>query len=943
MILLSAIANITSNLDIICKQDGKGIASHSKLKEEALECLSNLIDKAPINEIKNMLSSKDCDILIGYLMSVLCHMSKSEKSRDVRLQSLKVIHLFINRLGTHHRGNYSRDKCAIRALIVGLPGISSTLFRIMLSDTKLRCEILVESTQALSSLLEVCFQTCNHTTSETSESNQSLIDRLEGTNLEKACDNLALRIDIMIAYIMNNAPDLAPEFKKKISNLIQNMITNTHPCLIKKITLSVIKYVSHLISECHSNLGSDPTVDAIMNSMQSQLDLTDSDLIMSILDRLSRSLDNLENNLTNMLYSERRSQLAIILGTITMLPNLTVTSFMEIPHRRQQFWSTFAKLTEFSNQQPLLFLTDNQVDETALELSGKRSYTFEKRFKHLVDEEVSLVRETCRLIGKKVEWNIIRDLIHENVVDFSDASKLYLVCHLMEGIQQRQVENLTSGQTFKFTKQTIDSYIVKIDAETLAIYEGLDETFTTDILKTIVAIESVAELVAIHTKFIDDPALRIIILKDLLCPLLNWSSSPSRIVSEAALNTLLKVSQFYGHTSIHDLIYSYIDYLVDGISKMLDNFIMHPEVTNVLAIALKLASMDIMFYFKDIYERIFRLLNAFHYTDRSRSISLLFYRTLTIISEWTSEAQGDHHSMMREVPLENENSIKSVIDSIDIRLRLRKLRDDRNRLRLINEPGVKENLQSIRDDIEGAHDEGVETETQNRADDEKEKKQTEEIIMTEKILKHCIGLLSSKYDETKILAMKTVIQGFKILKDDENILLPLVHQLWSPLVCRLTGDYNQNLEINLCAFECLVTMAFYSGDFIKKRTLDTIIPRVCVFLGSQLGYSKGQKEYSPYCMTMAYKCQLKLLTHLGPLTKHINLAYYNLWRVIKVSLAYLDDLQVPSLREAARVSLHYMIALDADCVWYYAKQANMLDKLPFEFIFETTATATTTR
>jgi hypothetical protein len=376
------------------------------------------------------------------------------------------------------------------------------------------------------------------------------------------------------------------------------------------------------------------------------------------------------------------------------------------------------------------------------------------------------------------------------------------------------------------------------------------------------------------------------------------------------------------------------DYIVDGVTKMLGNFACNPEVTNVLATTFKLSSMKTFYYFKDVYERVFNILAKYHQTTKSIPLCLLLYRTVRILNDWKSatndqaqvEAQISSHANVRNII--NALDIDKLIDNLRAKTKVVELINDRmdrmdatndDQLRVADQ--IKSGRMGIEEDVE---------EPREKTDVDggtKKASKSDEIILTERILKHCVGLMSSNHSETKILALKTASCGLNILRDEEDILLPIVHQIWAPLLSRLNQNYIDHLEENLCAFECLVSMAVHSKDFIKRRALDTIIPRLCTFLESQASSSLAKKEYEPYCMTIVYKCQVRILSQIGQLAYHTQIAYTSLWRIIRVALRYLDELQVPSLREAALITLDYLVALDADSVWFFAKRVGKLESL----------------
>jgi len=947
MILLSAIANITSNLDVISQQDGKGISSHVKLKEEALECLANLVQKAPINEYKNMFDSPNCDILIGYLMNILCRLAKDDKSVSVRIKSLRSMNVLIHRLSTHHSNGYSNDHCSIGALISSLPGVISTLIRLIMSDSKLNHKFIVLSVQNLKDFIEATFQPCHHEAHSSVENNITT-SKLAGEYLDEVCNNLATRISILFRYVMNNYQSLHLDVKVEVLNLAITMLNDTKNELVSRVVPSITRYLAFILSTLETSLDIcakyRESVNTLVKSINLNLDQKD-DLNTPILECLFKVLDDLAENAFQMLHCERESNLAILAGTVQILPPKTLMIFLEIPHRREEVVDLFTKLTEFCNQQALLFLTEQSIGDQTLEVRGERIYTSEKRFAHISDYEVKLICNTCRYIGGRADWSFLNDLLRSELMDFSNPSKLYLANQVMVGILDR---NLTKIETNRFTSSVLDMYITRIqDCYLEATMKSSREISLKRVLTIVVAIETLAVIMEIHTKYIGEgEPSRAILIKDVLCPLLNWSASKSRAISEASLNALIKIGLIYGHRSTQSLIASYIDYIVDGVAHMLHNFSCNPDVTNVLAITFKLSSAETFYYFKDIYERVFKLLEAYHYTDRSKSIALLFYRTLTVIHDWEclNNLDRGHRLVDEEVPLKCEASIRTILEQIDFDLRLKKLRDHRREalaiIEKMNDVQLEEGKiegkleQDLNDGTISMESEKVNNGGETSEQPSEQTNYTHTQLLTEKIMKHCIGLISSDFDETKILALKTASIGFRILKANDDILLPLVHQLWSPLMSRLTGDYNRNLEVNLCAFECLVTMASQSKDFIKSRTTESLIPRLCLFLEAQAKCSRGKKEYEPYCMTMVYKSQLKLLANIGPLAYHIGLAYTSLWPVIKVALLYLDHTQIPSLREAARTSLHFLIALDADCVWYFAKQKNHLEELPFELIYE---------
>lgn len=137
-----------------------------------------------------------------------------------------------------------------------------------------------------------------------------------------------------------------------------------------------------------------------------------------------------------------------------------------------------------------------------------------------------------------------------------------------------------------------------------------------------------------------------------------------------------------------------------------------------------------------------------------------------------------------------------------------------------------ENINKFSDDIMGKTAEEMYKEDleknkeelqENQVDDEYKKPVApSHVNMTVSILKRTLHFLPSKDRKSKLLALEVLRNGLEVVRDWEDDLLPIVHQIWSPLVNRFL-EHKEPLIVNL-SFQLLVTMARLSKDFIRTRT-----------------------------------------------------------------------------------------------------------------------------
>lgn len=942
MILEAAIIKLTRNLDLLIRSKDNSISSHSELKEKAVICLDTLIKQAPDEEFANFVKLGDHEILLGYLFNTLCTLAKDDKSRSIRLLSLNTIQSTTRRLKEIHNDIDKSSPCSVNLLRSALPGVASSLFKLILSDTKLPKSLIVTGIETLADFIAAAFTKCKHEQFSSSsvekidEKQKQILFLLEDQNLIDICDNLSVRISYLINYAMSHHSELATDVYFALINLCHRLINETCQQFVRHAVNPVVRYVAFIKSRLDVSHQKGTALiklraTVVMDSLKASVD-RDTDLINCvIMSSVTKVIENLEEHCFTMLQSEREAEISMLNGYLDLMTPATLTSLFEFCEKRAQILDILTKLCEFSTSQPFLFLTDVKVNEDAIESTlNKQIYTADKRFAHMTSIEIQLISSICNMVGHKIDWLCLNDMLCNDLRKFDSSSNLYITQLIIQGcLTRRNIDTKLS----RFAYQNIQYHVQRIEEIYLAqqfylVDEDLEQIEPDKLLAMVLAIETLSLLVRLLVRFNKSDVEKTLTLRMILCPLLNWCSSPSRAVSEAALNALTQISIFYEFGSVKSMIGGNIDYIVDGVSLSIDNFTYNPEITSVLAIALKLSSIETFYYFSDIYERIFKLSSAYYHTNKSRHIALLFYRSLSIVADWLSSGVD-----IEPVSLNDEKSIESIRFELDLERRFRKLRseiliDEQQRLDesidndTITEAQVIDEIRSgkVSEELEKAN-------TEKCIDEDKPKLEQPGIKLTENILTHCISFISSNCEHTKILALKSSASAMRILAQDENTLLPLVHQLWAPLTKRLTADYRLNIETSLCAFECLMAMSLAAKDFIKRRTLDTIIPRMCMFIESQAVESKGKPEYGPYCMTVAYKCQLAILRDLGQLAWNIRLGYQSLWRVIKAALVYLDPRQIPELREAARASLHFMIALDSDCVWYFAEQSGYVSDL----------------
>ncbi|VDD74440.1 unnamed protein product [Mesocestoides corti] len=143
---------------------------------------------------------------------------------------------------------------------------------------------------------------------------------------------------------------------------------------------------------------------------------------------------------------------------------------------------------------------------------------------------------------------------------------------------------------------------------------------------------------------------------------------------------------------------------------------------------------------------------------------------------------------------------------------------------------------------------------------EKPKVYPDQIRLVEEIMLRSIHLMSCESPRLRVSSMSLLCDGCGLLRDHEDLLLPLVHKIWSPLIARMRDRHPAVVEK---AFELFSVLASVSGTFIRSRATSDLIGALVTFLERGASVSAGAPS-SFECLT-ACRVQRRLLYAFGPI------------------------------------------------------------------------------
>ncbi|RTG84853.1 TELO2-interacting protein 1 [Schistosoma bovis] len=165
--------------------------------------------------------------------------------------------------------------------------------------------------------------------------------------------------------------------------------------------------------------------------------------------------------------------------------------------------------------------------------------------------------------------------------------------------------------------------------------------------------------------------------------------------------------------------------------------------------------------------------------------------------------------------------------------------------------------------------------------------------IVEEVMLRCIHLMADGNPKLRILSMNVLKEGCLTLGNETNLLLPIVHKIWTSLMKRFHDNHAIVVEK---AFDLLTVLSKVAGNFIRQRASSEIIPPLVLFLTR--GATVSASASKSYKYLTSYRVQKRLLKEIGPLCIQMGLLSQSLRPVINVLVMYLDNSQPEGLQQA---------------------------------------------
>uniref|UniRef100_A0A1I8N890 Uncharacterized protein n=1 Tax=Musca domestica TaxID=7370 RepID=A0A1I8N890_MUSDO len=353
------------------------------------------------------------------------------------------------------------------------------------------------------------------------------------------------------------------------------------------------------------------------------------------------------------------------------------------------------------------------------------------------------------------------------------------------------------------------------------------------------------------------------------------------LVYKAATFALVSMQKALRFKTATQLVESHADYIAYHLNTLLKRTPDSKSAVDILSVLLQFSSRSTLPHMETIFQTIYNECSKAHQTRNIISYLKVFNAFLRHIEKWletcNQELEGANAMQTDEIKSEENNLLSTW-------------------LQLLDDPSFSDDIISHKDEKQ-ANENLIQQEQKhpNETYDQEsiEKCLPRHIDIIKTILEQVVKFINSSDQRLQILSLECLACGLPLLTSYENVLLPLVHLIWSPLVEKFRQ--RNALVLNRC-FALLEILAKCAKDFITKRSLDDVIPFLKSFLQKAAQYSSKEKITA---QTQEYKLQLKLLEAFPNLIVCLDLDGKHLNDILEIVSLYLSNDQPKELQRHA--------------------------------------------
>ncbi|RCI15779.1 hypothetical protein L249_2970 [Ophiocordyceps polyrhachis-furcata BCC 54312] len=306
-------------------------------------------------------------------------------------------------------------------------------------------------------------------------------------------------------------------------------------------------------------------------------------------------------------------------------------------------------------------------------------------------------------------------------------------------------------------------------------------------------------------------------LIDVLFPIATFLGSDKAVLQHHAITALNDIASSAQYSSVSDLIIENVDYMVNSVALRLNTLDISPASMQVLLMMVRLAGPRLIPFLDDVVDSIFAALENYH------GYPVLVESLFAILKEMVDQGSRADQSLLiegeRAVVNHKKQPLKlPALDSVLEFLDKRKARKEREAAEAASDAFVhghpeepwKSTTTASEDDHDGSG--SAARADLDKGDEKPPSSPTYQLVLRIAYLTQ--HYLTSASPTLRKSLLELVSAASKLLAGDEDSFLPLVNAVWPVVISRL---YDSEAFVAIEACNALSSLCEGAGDFMSSR------------------------------------------------------------------------------------------------------------------------------
>ncbi|XP_008201481.1 TELO2-interacting protein 1 homolog [Tribolium castaneum] len=878
------------------------LSTSEEYKLSIVQCMTSLAQNLSSSIIEELYVKQNAPKLCQ-MIYVMLEMAKNEQFKTLRIASINCIMAIAHVLDDEDFDDIVIRNQIAEVFLFFLPGVATQLKSVALIDEKFGHKIPSVALTAWGRIVTLLMQDYN------AQDRKIDLGGITDTTptLNKKWENEAELEDYLKKT--ERSPQWYKTTDKKLQMIIIEFAKLTHHCH-PNVRLELAQMAALLLDNCVHTMptSSSHLIDSVVvlsEDGDDSVSRRSKQILEELSVKLSRSefktlLDDLEESFYTVVASIPRKFNAIdervqivalnsLIGYITLFGRHNLTRVLYSSVHLNQLLSTLIHISEF-DKSGFSVLEEYTTLDYELSHDSKMSW---KKFRHFKETEIlDKIATVCRLLAKYGASFIVSDFLLDVIATNEEQRKeaIFLLNEVITGLGIEN--NSTLFKNIITTYTDCDNWYLPLSV--MVDEYGYEHTLSdvqNNIIQACLLVEGVGKIaLALGNEF------QQFLLKTLYL-VLERAGSSHPIIRTAGCSALANISTACQYSTITDLINNNIDYFSFHIERKLSKAKGDKGGLEVLGVVIRYSSQNVLISTCDVIQEL-----LYHTYDSHRTNLNSYLQVFKLF------IMGLHRWLGIEMPEEAFKTKKQKQDEFE-------------HFQVSNlEPPIEDFSDEImnktaeemyKEDLEKSKKE-LEDEINEQPEEYKKPEPPLHIKLTKAILSRCLHFLPSKNQPRQLLVLEILKHGVIILKNWEDELLPIVHQIWGPLVDRFK-DFNEPLIINY-SFQLLVVLAKLSKEFIRSRTAKEVLPNILTILDKLSVESYLKDKGSAYRYSQNYKLQVVILENLARVVTDLDMSQQDTEKAIDVVVKYVSDKQPIPLQNFALAFFKTVITYDPKSV-----------------------------